>query len=147
VIGFFNREIWKGAGHPRRDARRIHLKQLFPPASSQRSSVFSAGSSSSNGANRRLPLLETVIETQKESLATDEAERRPPLTAAVLAADLDVLPDHRSTTHLATVRPASWASRLRSGLAVPSAKTVMLDHLARPGRRASGALGRKLRMS
>ncbi len=92
VIGFFNREIWKGR-YRVDDARRIRLKQALPPEQFRKLERFLSRLEFLERRKSTLyRVLEAVVAAQADFLIGGKPEDRKPLTQRALAADLDVLP-------------------------------------------------------
>ncbi len=129
VLGFFNREIWKGRYRVNNDKYAL-LKGSLPLNESQRLEKLLRQLEFLDRRKSTLyRVLEALLVHQAEFFLTGEPDRRRPLTQRALASQLDVIPSvlNRLLSNKSIQLPWGLESPLRT--LVPSAKAILRDRL------------------
>lgn len=129
VIGFFNREVWKG--RYRIDAERLaRLRSALPLQESRRlESLLRQLEFIDRRKSTLYRVLEVLVEAQSEFLATGDPSRRRSLTQRAVADRLDVTPSvlNRLISNKSVRLP--WGLEAPLKALVPSPKTLLRERL------------------
>lgn len=129
VLGFFNREIWKGR-YRVDESRRAALQASLPPAETRRLDRLVQ---KAELLNRRKTTLYRVLvmltEAQAEYLATGDLERRRPLTQRAVAARLSVATSVLNRVIANKSIETPWGMEIPMKALLPSKKKLMRDQL------------------
>lgn len=129
VLGFFNRDIWKGR-YRIDDGKRAQLFSALSPAQRKRAEkLLSDLEFLERRKSTLFRVLERLVEAQKDYFVSRDPARRRPLTQRALASELDVAPSvlNRLISNKAVQMP--WGLEVPIKTLVPSAKAVLRDHL------------------
>lgn len=127
VLGFFNREIWKGRYRVDSDKYAL-LKGSLPQKESQRLEQLLRQLEFLDRRKSTLyRVLEALLEQQADFFVTGDPDRRRPLTQRALASQLEVTPSvlNRLLSNKSIQLPWGLESPLRT--LVPSAKSLLRD--------------------
>lgn len=129
VIGFFNREIWKG--RYRIDAERLaRLRGALPsPQAKRLEGLLRQLEFLDRRKSTLYRVLEALLDTQSDYLATGNPSRRRPLTQRTLSDRLDVTPSvlNRLISNKSVRLP--WGLEAPLKALIPSAKTLLRERL------------------
>lgn len=129
VIGFFNREIWKGC-YEFDQAGRATLQATLPPDEFRRFDRFIQKTELLNRRKTTLyRALELLVEEQAEYLATGDPDHRRALTQSAVAARLGVAPSVLNYVIANKSVETPWGMEIPLKTLLPSRKTILRDRL------------------
>ncbi len=129
VIGFFNREIWKGS-YEFDQAGRATLQATLPPDEFRRFDRFIQKTELMSRRKTTLyRALELIVEEQAEYLATGDPDRRRTLTQSAVAARLEVAPSVLNYVISNKSVETPWGMEIPLKTLLPSRKTILRDRL------------------
>lgn len=138
VLGFFNREIWKGRYRVDEKKRAQLQGSLSPRETRDLEVILKRLEFLDHRKSTLYRVLNGLVEEQAEFLTTGEPERRRPLSQRAVASRLGILPStlNRLISNKSVQLP--WGLEAPIKVFVPSAKVILRDRffdlaLERPG--------------
>lgn len=129
VIGFFNREIWKGR-YEIDQPRRAALRATLPADEFRRLDRFLLKAELLNRRKTTLyQALELLVEEQAEYLATGDPDRRRALTQRRIAARLGAAPSVLNRVIANKSIETPWGLEIPLKALLPSRKAILRDRL------------------
>lgn len=129
VLGFFNREIWKGRYQIDADKREALLRGASHREARRLENLLRQLEFLDRRKSTLYRVLEALIEIQADYLVTGDPDQRRPLTQRELAARLEIDPSvlNRLISNKSVQLP--WGLEAPIGILLPSAKLVLKNHL------------------
>jgi hypothetical protein len=129
VLGFFNRDLWKGRYRVDEKKRADALSALSRKEAASADRLLAELEFVERRKSTLYRVLETLIETQGEFLSSGDPGRRRPLTQRAVAARLDIVPSilNRLISNKSVQLP--WGLQAPLKVFMPSGKLLARDYL------------------